>query len=183
MRNQLLARLGPQGWLKTSYQPRRRGFLVHTSRTLEELRYALPRRWVRRVSIVHEPSGKYFLEPTPTLLACSLELDAPRLWWNLRHESAAREFFSATRQERVRRLPRTGGRPGWMRGAALLTDLALRLEALAGTPQPEKHWRALADSFDDMWKRVRLSAEPVSPLALASFSYLRRLRELIPGGV
>ena len=178
MRRCLLGLLGADPKLVTSYQPRRRGFLITTSRTLIELRSGLPKRWVRRITPIHQPSGRFFLEPTPRLLSRCLDMAEPERWWNERHANAAKSFFSPERRERVRRLPRRRGRTDWIRGAVSTTNLALHLEGLGATTTPEKHWKATAEVFDELWRRVRLYAVPANSLAYSSFAYLRRLEVL-----
>ncbi len=177
MRGALLAWLGPKSRIQTSYEPHRRGFFVTSSRPLRELREGFPQTWVRRVTPLHESSGRYFLEPTPRLLEHCLRRQRPDLWWNSKHQEAARLFFSGARRDRIRRLPRGPFVRAWVRGVPLLTELALRLESLAVTPQPERHWRALEKNFDDLWRRVPLHARPHSAMADSVFAYLHQLEQ------
>ncbi len=174
MRQALLAWLGPGSRIQTSYEPRRRGYFATSSRSLHTLRRGLPRRWVRRVTVLHQASGRYFIDLTPEFLARSLR-EQTDCWWNSRHEKASADFFSDVRRERIRRLPRGTVERDWIRGASLFIELALRLESLGVTPQPERHWRALAESFDELWRKVPLLAIPTSDLSQAVFVCLRHL--------
>lgn len=178
MRATLLRLLGEGAHLQSSYLPGRSGYLVTTRRPLDELRLALSRRWARRLYPVHAGSGRLFLEPTSHLLAKALRDDRLELWWTPAHQRACQQFFTPVRRERIRRLPPAGqgGSPGHgpVRGLREARALALRLEALSVTPRPDKHWRGLAEAFDQLWAGQALYTLQPDPLHGALYAYLRR---------
>lgn len=166
--------LGPEGRLQGSLIPGRSGYVLTSGRSLAHLRQALMPRWARRITTLHAPSGRYFLEPSSSFLVRALTLDCPGQWWSPAHQAAAASFFTAARRERVRRLVLPGRRPAtWTRGFRAVRDLALRLESLRPTPRPDKHWRGLAESFDRLWSETRLYTLAADPLWLATVSHLR----------
>ena len=179
--------LGPEARLQSSYLPGRSGFLITSKRPLSELRRALMPRWACRLYTIHEKSGRYFLEPSSGLLVGSLSQDRPELWWSPAHELASQAFFDPVRGERFRRLALPGhGRADWTRGYRGLRDLSLRLESLHITSSPDKHWRGLAEAFDDLWRGTRLSSLAPTPLWCATLDHLRRCRarcEAVSSGV
>lgn len=178
MREALLRLLGPESRLQTSTLPGRSGFVLTSNRPLAELRQALMPHWACRLYPLHAASGRHFLEPRPEALARALLRDLPLSWWNPGHQRAASEFFAAARGERVRRLALPGGgqSSSWTRGFLALRDLALRLESLHVTPRPDKHWRGLGESFDQLWSATRLYTIPSDALWLAALGHLQRCR-------
>lgn len=176
MRAVLLKLLGRGARLQSSYLPGRCGFVITTKRPLAELRQALAPRWAVRLYPLHLPSGRLFLEPTVGALAAALQADRLE-WWTSAHQQASAPFFCPARSERIRRLPpaaRPTSHP--VRGLATARALGMRLEALHATPKPDKHWRALAETFDRFWSEQALYTAPPNVLHQALFSYLRRCR-------
>lgn len=184
MREALRRLLGPEARLQSSYLPGRSGFLITSKRPLSELRLALMPRWACRLYIIHEESGRYFLEPSSGLLVRSLSQDRPELWWSPAHQRASQEFFDPVRAERLRRLALLGeGRADWTRGYRGLRELSLRLESLHATPRPDKHWRGLAEAFDDLWRGTRISTLAPNPLWCATLDHLCRCRARATPGI
>ena len=177
MRDALRRLLGPEARLQSSYLPGRSGYLVTSRRPLGELRRALMPRWACRLYAVHEKSGRHFLEPSTQLLVQALSQDRPERWWSPPHERASQAFFDPVRGERIRRLALPGRkRADWSRGYRALRDLALRLESLHATPRPDKHWRALGESFDELWRGARIYTLGPTPLWTATVDHLQRCR-------
>ena len=175
MRKALLRCLGKDARLQSSYLPGRSGFVLTSSRSLEELRAALTPRWACRLYPLHRESGRLFLEPTNRWLSAALLNDQPHLWWTVEHQAGAQLFFNDQRSERLRRLAGLSRRPsfGWLRGFRQLRLLALRLEALHVTPRPDKQWRSLGVAFDDWWNSTPLYAHPQGALVFAVLDELR----------
>ena len=182
MRRALLRLLGKGASLQSSYLPGRSGFVITTPRSLPVLRQALMPRWACRLYPICAERGRLFLEPTSTLLRQALFQDPIETWWTPDHQVASELFFTAARGDRVRRLRNPvakrfagpGARP--CKAFRRLRCLALRLEALQVTPRPDKHWRALAEAFDELWRSAPLHTLGSDPLAGAVFAFLQRCR-------
>jgi hypothetical protein len=181
VRRALLRLLGKGANLQSSYLPGRSGFVITTPRSLSVLRQALMPRWACRLYPICAERGRLFLEPTSALLRQALFQDPIETWWTSDHQAASEFFFTAARADRVRRLRNLvaakagpGARP--CKAFRRLRPLALRLEALHVTPRPDKHWRALAEAFDELWRSTPLHTLGSDPLAGAVFAFLQRCR-------
>lgn len=122
--------------------------------SLESLRIALGRR-CRRVCVVHQPAGRYFVEPSCGWLVSLL---GTACWQPF--------DFGAVRLERLRRLapflnaPAGAHQPA---GRSAFYRLALRLEALSREHHPGLVRHSL-EEFDGVWQRVPLFAVTLDSL-------------------
>lgn len=145
----------------TVYGKARTGWLITSAVPLPILRRGV-RSWCERLTVVHEPSGRYFAQPRKGYLATRLRACQATDW------SGQEEFFHCPqRAERLRRLepflevPNTGrGRCG----SLFARRLALRLESLPRLPCQKAAWSHMACDFDQMWESLPLFAQSLDPL-------------------
>lgn len=166
-RERWLRFLGAGSRLESSFLPGRAGFVLTSKQPLSTLHCRLVPHWARRVLVLHQPSGRYWLEPSRGFLLRALLDDRPSQWWTAVHQQGARSFFLDFRRDRLFRLSgivdesasvRVGQEPaaGWTRGYRRQLMIALRLEALHVSWSPLKAWAMIAKDFDKLWETVAL---------------------------
>lgn len=141
--------------LRLSFRPGRTGWLLHSPLSLEVLRGRLA-PWARRVTVLHQATGRYFVEPNERYFLRALtSLSGQNL-----------DFYDcARRADRLRRLanflndPPKGRDP---RGQKIFLRMALRLDQVgSGSSQL---WKHMALDFDELWSTVPLFAMRLGPL-------------------
>jgi hypothetical protein len=150
-----MARLVAADQFQLSLRPGRSGWNVTSPLPLGLVRLGLE-AWTDRVLALHEPSGRYFVQPNKRYFNRVL---SPVEFWSEFHDCPVR-------RERLRRLQpfldrqQSAGQPlGW----EYFLPLALRLEAILFTAQPEALWRHIGQDFDRLWDRVPLFSSVLEP--------------------
>lgn len=142
--------------LRLSFRPGRTGWLLNSPLTLGVLRGRLA-PWACRVTVIHQPSGSYFVQPNLRYFLRALK--------PLSGEETGIFLDCAQRVDRLRRLTiflanSTPGRDP--RGQRIFLRLALRLDQ--ADHGSGNLWKHMALDFDELWRRVPLFAMRLGPL-------------------
>ncbi len=165
--------LGAGTLIETSYRPKRLGLLVQTEASLSGLRQRLHPRWARRLSPVHAPSGRFFLEPSSSYFAKAFQALEPRDFGPGGSAcQPCRAFFSRVRLERLRRttLILEAGESPLGSESKLLRRIMLRIESLPYSRRLDRLWVGLAEDFDFLWEKQHLRGGPGSLRTQAGLS-------------
>ena len=151
----LVARLVKAEKVQISMRPGRVGWSLTSPLSLQQVRICL-QNWAPRVVPLHQPSGRYFVQPSQRYFQRVL-----------RPVPYHKEFHGCpVRSERMRRLrpflERDAKGPR-CRGGGSFGPLALRLEALATGRGSQALWRHVGHDFDELWARVPLYAVKLEP--------------------
>jgi hypothetical protein len=151
----LMARLVKAEKYQISLRPGRWGWSLTSPLTLHQVRWGLE-PWAARVIALHEPSGRYLVQPSKSYFTRVL-----------RPVRYCRAFHGCpVRAERMRRLrpflTRVGNSPQ-PRGTEFFLALALRIEAMGMKGESAALWRHLSHDFDKLWTDVPLFGLGLEP--------------------